>query len=127
MIQKSKYQLILIANIKKSISIPFMKRKLIKTGLFLKLQQELKYYFFLKKNFKKSISIIHFERKKNDLTLYKEIKIILINVFFKTMIIESNEKLIMLNIFLGNRIKWEKCSTLNISKRGSNGFGSTGI
>ncbi|WP_185869070.1 dCTP deaminase/dUTPase family protein [Blattabacterium cuenoti] len=122
------FQLILIANIEKSIFINFLERKLIPTGIFIRFHQKMKYHFLVKKKLVEAICIIHFAKNnKENPFLDQEIKILLINVFFEKMKIQSNEQLVVVNIFQGNKIKWEKCSILNTSVRGSNSFGSTGI
>ncbi|WP_185872248.1 dUTP diphosphatase [Blattabacterium cuenoti] len=128
---KNGYQLILIANIEKSISIKFLERKLISTGIFIQFYPKMIYNFWIKKKLIEAICIIHLtqeKKNKTNLFLYKEIKILIINVLFKTIKIQSNEKLVILNIFQEkNKIKWEKCIFLNTSIRGNNSFGSTGI
>ncbi|AFJ90491.1 hypothetical protein [Blattabacterium sp. (Blaberus giganteus)] len=125
--RKKIYQSTLIANIDKSISINFLERKLISTGVFIKILKETRYSFFLKKKFIESICIIHTTKNKNKFISCKEIQILVINVFFKNIMIKPQEKLGILEIIKNvKKIKWKKCS-LNISIRGSNGFGSTGI
>ncbi|WP_185859347.1 dCTP deaminase/dUTPase family protein [Blattabacterium cuenoti] len=124
---KNGYQLTLIANIEKSISINFMERKLISTGIFIQFPKKIKYHFFLKKKFIEAICVIHITKNKKNTVLCQEIKMIITNVLFETMKIRSNEKLAVVNIFQGTQIKWEKCSILNTSMRGCNSFGSTGI
>ncbi|QIK16415.1 dUTP diphosphatase [Blattabacterium sp. DPU] len=114
----------LIANIKKSISFNFLERKLISTGIFIKKSEN--NIFFLKKKLIEPICIIHITKNKK-YTSYKEISIIVINVFLKKIIIQPNEKLGILDIVKNVKIKWEKSSILNSSVRGSNSFGSTGI
>lgn len=123
---KKIYQPTLIANIKRSISINFLERKLISTGVFIKISKNIRCSFFLKKKFIESICIIHFTKNKKYIS-YKEIQIIVINVFFKNIMIEPNEKLVILDIVKDVKIKWKKCSILNLSIRGGNNFGSTGI
>ncbi|WP_185849254.1 dCTP deaminase/dUTPase family protein [Blattabacterium cuenoti] len=123
---KKIYESILIANIKKSVSINFLERKLISTGVFIKISKNIRYSFFLKKKFIESICIIHLTKSKEHISC-KEIKIIVINVFFKNIMIEPYEKLGVLDIIKNIEIKWKKCSLLNLSIRGSNNFGSTGI
>ncbi|WP_185857983.1 dCTP deaminase/dUTPase family protein [Blattabacterium cuenoti] len=120
------HQYILIANIKKSISINFLERKLIPTGFFIQVKKDPQYYFFLKKKFIESICIIHIKKNKKHKS-YKEIQIIIFNVFFKNIMIKPYEKIGILNIVKNVKIKWKKCSILSISIRGSNSFGSTGI
>ncbi|WP_185867170.1 dCTP deaminase/dUTPase family protein [Blattabacterium cuenoti] len=123
---KKIYQSALIAKTQKSVSINFLERKLIPTGIFIKISINTRYYFFLKRKFIESICIIHLTKNKEDI-FYKEINIIIINVFFKNMIIEPYEKLGILDIIKGVKVKWNKCLILNQSIRGSNSFGSTGI
>ncbi|WP_185852178.1 dCTP deaminase/dUTPase family protein [Blattabacterium cuenoti] len=120
------YQLTLIANIKRSISINFLERKLISTGVFIKISKKPKCSFLLIKKFIESICIVHLTENKK-YTFYKEIQIIVINVFFKKIMIEPNDRLVILDLVKDVEIKWKKCSILNLSMRGSNSFGSTGI
>ncbi|WP_185861300.1 dUTP diphosphatase [Blattabacterium cuenoti] len=120
----------LIANIKKSIFINSLERKLISTGVFVKISKSIRYSFFVRKKFLQSICIIHLTKnKKHSLYKYKEveIKIIVINIFFQNIIIEPYQALIILDIVKNVKIKWKKCSILNQSIRGNNSFGSTGI
>ncbi|WP_238784777.1 dCTP deaminase/dUTPase family protein [Blattabacterium cuenoti] len=119
----------MIANIKESISIKFLERKLISTGILIKIPKNTRYSFSLIKKFIESICIIHLTKNINNkkYSLYNEIQIIVINIFFKNMIIEPNDKLVIFDIIEGVKIKWEKCSILSRSIRGSNSFGSTGI
>lgn|GEM_PF-3832952 len=116
----------LIANIKKSISINFLERILIPTGFFIQISENTKYSFFLKEKFIESIYVIHLKKHKK-YPLYQEIQIIVLNVFFKNMIIKPREKLVILYIMKNIQVKWKKSYTLNLSIRGSNSFGSTGI
>ncbi|WP_238784407.1 dCTP deaminase/dUTPase family protein [Blattabacterium cuenoti] len=110
----------LVANIKRSISINFLERKLVSTDIVgMDFSKNINPYFLLKKKLIKAICIIYIEKK--------EIKILVINVFFKNMIIMPNEKLAILNIIKETRIKWKKCAFLNRTERGDNSFGSSGI
>ncbi|WP_238786207.1 dCTP deaminase/dUTPase family protein [Blattabacterium cuenoti] len=110
----------IFSKIKKTISISFLERKLISTGFFIEFNKEMKYHIFFKKKLIKGLLIIHIEKK--------EIKIIVINIFFNTtIIIKPYEKLALLNIVKVIKIKWEKSTCLNKSIRGNNNFGSTGI
>ncbi|WP_244273565.1 dUTP diphosphatase [Blattabacterium cuenoti] len=121
------YQSTLISNIKKSISINFLERKLISTGIFF-IYENTKYSFFLKKKMIKTVCIIHITKNKKKHFFYDEIQIIIINVFpEKNIIIEPNNKIGVLGVVKHVKIKWKKCSILNISMRGDNSFGSTGI
>ncbi|ACY40606.1 dUTP diphosphatase [Blattabacterium sp. (Blattella germanica) str. Bge] len=124
---KNGYQLTLIANIEKSISINLMERKLISTGILIQFSKKMKYHFFLKQKLIEAICVIHITKYEKNTVLCQEIKILITNILFETMIIQPNEKLVLVNIFQGTQIKWEPCSILNTSIRGSNGFGSTGI
>ncbi|WP_185860747.1 dUTP diphosphatase [Blattabacterium cuenoti] len=124
---KKIYQSTLIANIKKSIFISFLGRKLISTGVLIKKSKDTRCSFFLRKKFIESICVIHLTKNKKH-TSYEEIKIIIINILYKNIMIVPGEKLVILNIFKNIRkIKWKKCSDLSLSVRGSNSFGSTGI
>ncbi|WP_238783956.1 dCTP deaminase/dUTPase family protein [Blattabacterium cuenoti] len=104
-----------------------MERKLISTGIFIQFSKKIKYHFFLKKKLIEAVCVIHITKNKENTVLCQEIKMIITNVLFETMTIQSNEKLAILNIFQGPQIKWDKCSILNTSMRGCNSFGSTGI
>ncbi|AGW86351.1 Deoxyuridine 5-Triphosphate Nucleotidohydrolase [Blattabacterium sp. (Nauphoeta cinerea)] len=122
-------RLTLIANIKESVSIKFLERKLISTGILIKTPKNTRHSFSLIKKFIESICIIHITKniKNKKYTLYNEIQIIVINVFFKNIMIEPNDELGIFDLIEGVKIKWEKCSILSRSIRGSNSFGSTGI
>ncbi|WP_238784992.1 dCTP deaminase/dUTPase family protein [Blattabacterium cuenoti] len=103
-----------------------MERKLISTGIFIKISKETRCSFLLRRKFVESICIVHLSEKKEH-SLYKEIQIIAINVFFKKIMIEPNEKLVIVDLVKDVEIKWKKCSILSRSMRGNNSFGSTGI
>ncbi|WP_185871675.1 dCTP deaminase/dUTPase family protein [Blattabacterium cuenoti] len=120
------HQLVLTANIKKTTSINFLERKLISTGVFIQILKNIRYSFFLRKNLKKYICIIHLNKEHLNYK-YKEIQIIIINVCFKNIKIEPYEKLLIIDLVKNVKIKWEQCSILNRSTRGSSCFGSTGI
>ncbi|WP_185864494.1 dUTP diphosphatase [Blattabacterium cuenoti] len=123
--------MILKANIEKSIFINFLERKLIPTNLFFKFSKKIdKYFFSLKEEFIQAISIIHITKKKhNNLLYYYNMNIIIINPFYKTIIIHQNDRLARINLLKKvNKIKWKKCLTISNSNiRSNNGFGSTGI
>ncbi|WP_185882956.1 dCTP deaminase/dUTPase family protein [Blattabacterium cuenoti] len=110
------------SNNKKSIFINFLERKLIPTGLIL-CNLDKKIFLFLKKTFIKSICIIHIESNK-------EIKIIVINTFWKKkpLIIKPNEKLAIISIIYNiKNVYWNNTFILKKSIRGNKSFGSTGI
>lgn len=123
--------MILKANIEKSIFINFLERKLIPTNLFFEFPKKGKYLFLLKKEFIQAISIIHRTRKRSNVNediLNNNIQIIIINPFYKTIIVHPNDSLAKIDLFkVIDEIKWEKCSTISSSIRGINSFGSTGI
>ncbi|BAR91795.1 dUTP diphosphatase [Blattabacterium cuenoti] len=120
------YRYTLVASIKRPVEINFLKRKLISTGLFI--YENTRYSFFLKKKMIESICVIHLTKKKKH-PFYMEIQIIVINVSpKKKIIIYPNEELGVLDIVTNvKKIKWKESSILNISMRGNNSFGSTGI
>ncbi|WP_185871113.1 dUTP diphosphatase [Blattabacterium cuenoti] len=125
--------MILKANIEQSIFINFLERKLIPTDLFFKFPKKGKYFFLLKKEFIQAISTVHIIKKnerfdENQNTLNNNIQIIIINPFYKTIIINPNDSLAKIDLFkIIDEIKWKECSTINSSIRGVDSFGSTGI
>ncbi|WP_238784818.1 dCTP deaminase/dUTPase family protein [Blattabacterium cuenoti] len=60
-------------------------------------------------------------------SIYIEIQIVIINISLKSILIKPYQKIVIMEIYQENEIKWKKCSILNESIRGENSFGSTGI
>ncbi|WP_238785537.1 dCTP deaminase/dUTPase family protein [Blattabacterium cuenoti] len=56
-----------------------------------------------------------------------EIQIVIINISLKSILIKPYQKIVIMEIYQENEVKWKKCSILNESIRGENSFGSTGI
>ncbi|WP_238783882.1 hypothetical protein [Blattabacterium cuenoti] len=117
-INNNNRQILIISNIKKSIYITYLERKLIHTNFSIKKYK--KNCFFIKKNFLLSLCIIHITKKK-------EMKIIVINTFLKPIIINPFEKLLLIGLYYDTKIQWKESMILNKSKRGNKSFGSTGI
>ncbi|WP_238784270.1 dCTP deaminase/dUTPase family protein [Blattabacterium cuenoti] len=117
--------MILRAYLKKSISINFLERRLISTGIYIQFSETRNNFFIKKLIDTKTICLIHFmdkEKKK-----FKEIKVLIINISFKPFLIIPYEKIGIMNITKNTEIKWESSDILNQSRRGSDSFGSTGI
>ena len=126
---KKGYELTLISHLEKNIFIHKMDRKLINTGIFIIYPKKIKYHIFLKKQFIEAICCIHIVviNRKNQSRYYREIKMIITNIFFERMKIQPEKKLAIINIIEENQINWKKSDLLNTSIRGINSFGSTGI
>jgi dUTP pyrophosphatase len=56
-----------------------------------------------------------------------EIKVILVNLDKNPQIIEPNERIAQMIVARYERIEWLETDQLNTTKRGSGGFGSTGV
>ncbi|WP_238785651.1 dUTP diphosphatase [Blattabacterium cuenoti] len=111
----------IFCNINNSISIDFMNRKLISTGLYVCSNFIKKYHFFIKKIFVNAFCIIHIQKNMG-------LKIVIINIIPETKtIINYKEKIVIIDILPIININWIESSILNKSKRGENCFGSTGI
>ncbi|WP_185862723.1 dCTP deaminase/dUTPase family protein [Blattabacterium cuenoti] len=130
--KNNQYSSVLEANVEKSIYINYLERKLIPTGLYIEFYKLKRKNFFIKKKLINTgtICLIHFsEKKKNPskMNLYIEIQIVIINISLKYILIKPYQKIVIMEIYQENEIKWKKCSILNESIRGENSFGSTGI
>lgn len=106
----------------RKITLNFLERILI-GSLFVSDEFLFSYLFFIKKIFVKSLCFIHIINDKKK----KVIKIIIINSMLKTLVINCNEKLVLLGVKKKMNIKWKKTFLLSKSKRNDGSFGSTGI
>ncbi|WP_238783799.1 dCTP deaminase/dUTPase family protein [Blattabacterium cuenoti] len=114
------------AYIKKSISINFLERRLISTGIYIHFD-ETRNNLIVKKNFLKTICLVFFTEKMKKIdSKSKEIKIIIINISLKSILIHPYDPIAIVNITKEIKIEWKLSNILNKSVRGSGSFGSTG-
>ncbi|WP_324824163.1 dUTP diphosphatase [Sinanaerobacter sp. ZZT-01] len=116
------------ASIDETIRLKPMERKLIPTGIFIELPQG----FEAQVRARSGLSIRHGISMANgvgtiDSDYRGEIKVLLINMGDKEFEIRDGDRIAQLVIAKYERIEWEETKNLSETRRGSGGFGHTGI
>ena len=103
-------------------------RILVKTGLYIQLEKTFEAQVRPRSGFalKKGITVLN-SPGTIDADYRGEIGVILINLSNENFSIESGDRIAQLVISKHETIKWSVTETLEDSKRGNKGFGSTGI
>lgn len=116
------------ANISESIELQKLERKLIPTGLFLEMPLGIECQIRPRSGlaYKKGITVLN-SPGTIDSDYRGEIGVLLINLSSESVIIEPNERIAQLVFCPTLKVELNKIDELNITKRGSGGFGSTGL
>ena len=116
------------ANINESIVLGPMERTLIKTGLFVEIPRGYEMQVRPRSGLalKKGITVLN-SPGTIDADYRGEIGVLLINLSSKKFLIEDGERIAQLVLASHNQVSWEPVESLEVSDRGTDGFGSTGI
>jgi len=116
------------ANLKKSITLKPLARVLIKTGLFIELKKGYEAQVRPRSGlaYKKGITVLN-SPGTIDADYRGEIGVILVNLSEEEFIVENGERIAQMVIARHERVSWIHSESLEASKRGGEGFGSTGI
>ena len=116
------------ANIDESITLKPLERTIVKTGLFIALPIGTEAQVRPRSGLaaKKGITVLNAPGTV-DADYRGEIGVILVNLSNKDFIINDGERIAQLVIAKHERADWKEVSELNETKRGSGGFGSTGV
>ena len=116
------------ANINEPIVLSPMERTLIKTGLFVEIPRGYEMQVRPRSGLalKKGITVLN-SPGTIDADYRGEIGVLLINLSSKKFLIEDGERIAQLVLASHNQASWEPVDSLEVSGRGTDGFGSTGI
>jgi len=116
------------ANILENIVLKPMERTIVPTGLFLELPIGIEAQVRPRSGLaaKKGITVLNAPGTV-DADYRGEVGVILINLSSEAFVIENGERIAQLVIAKHERAEWEAVETLTETKRGSGGFGSTGV
>ncbi|WP_452225511.1 dUTP diphosphatase [Lacinutrix chionoecetis] len=116
------------ANIDKSITLQPMERAIVPTGLFLELPIGIEAQVRPRSGLavKKGVTVLNAPGTV-DADYRGEVGVILINLSTEVFNIENGERIAQLVIAKHERAEWQEVETLSETKRGSGGFGSTGV
>ena len=116
------------ANIDDAITLKPMERVLVKTGLFIALQEGYEAQVRLRSGLalKKGISVLN-SPGTIDADYRGEIGVILVNLSQEDFLLEDGERIAQLVIAKYEQADWKEVEILSETKRGAGGFGSTGL
>jgi len=116
------------ANIEEEIILKPLERKLIKTGLFIELPQGYEAQIRPRSGlaYKKGIGIVN-SPGTIDADYRGEIGVILVNLSNEEFIVKDGERICQMIISKYETINWEEVDVLDETKRGTGGFGHTGL
>ena len=116
------------ANIDEPIVLDPMERTLIKTGLFVEIPRGYEMQVRPRSGLalKKGVTVLN-SPGTIDADYRGEIGVLLINLSSKKFLIEDGERIAQLVLASHNQASWEPVESLEVSDRGTDGFGSTGI
>ena len=116
------------ANLNKSIILKPLERALIKTGLFIELPVGYEAQVRPRSGlaYKKGITVLN-SPGTIDADYRGEIGVILVNLSKEDFLVEDGERVAQIIIAKHEKANWEEVVELIETKRGSGGFGSTGI
>jgi dUTP pyrophosphatase len=116
------------ANIEKSITLKPLERAIVKTGLFIALPVGFEAQVRPRSGLaaKKGITVLN-SPGTVDADYRGEIGVILVNLSNDDFIVNDGERVAQLIIAKHERVNWKEVEILSETKRGSGGFGSTGI
>lgn len=116
------------ANIDESITLKPLERAIVKTGLFIALPQGYEAQVRPRSGLaaKKGITVLNAPGTV-DADYRGEIGVILVNLSNDDFVINDGERVAQLVIAKHESVVWEEVAILDETKRGSGGFGSTGV
>jgi len=116
------------ANIEEPVTLKPLERALIKTGLFIELPQGFEAQIRPRSGlaYKKGISIIN-SPGTIDADYRGEIGVLLVNLSNDEFIVKDGERICQMVISKHETISWEEVEILGDTKRGTGGFGHTGL
>jgi len=116
------------ANIEEAITLKPLERAIVKTGLFIALPQGYEAQVRPRSGLaaKKGITVLNAPGTV-DADYRGEIGVILVNLSNDDFVINDGERVAQLVIAKHETISWEEVVVLDETKRGSGGFGSTGV
>jgi dUTP pyrophosphatase len=116
------------ANIEKAIILNPLGRAIVKTGLFIALPVGFEAQVRPRSGLaaKKGITVLN-SPGTIDADYRGEIAVILVNLSNEEFIINDGERIAQLIIAKHERVQWKEVEVLSETKRGVNGFGSTGV
>lgn len=115
------------ANLKESITLKPLERKLIPTGLFMEIPAGHEAQVRPRSGLalKHGITVLN-SPGTIDADYRGELQVILVNLSNEEFIIQDGERIAQLIIAKHESVQWEKAESLDESERGVGGFGSTG-
>ena len=116
------------ANIDDAINLKPMERVLVKTGLFIALQEGYEAQVRPRSGLalKKGITVLN-SPGTIDADYRGEIGVILVNLSQEDFLLEDGERIAQLVIAKYEQADWKEVEILSETKRGAGGFGSTGL
>ncbi len=116
------------ANIDQSITLKPLERTIVKTGLFIALPIGFEAQVRPRSGLaaKKGITVLNTPGTV-DADYRGEIGVILVNLSNKNFVINDGERIAQLVIAKHERVEWREVTVLSETKRGTGGFGSTGV
>ena len=116
------------ANLNKSITLKPLERALIKTGLFIELPVGYEAQVRPRSGlaYKKGITVLN-SPGTIDADYRGEIGVILVNLSKEDFVVEDGERVAQIIIAKHEQANWQEVAELIETKRGTGGFGSTGI
>ncbi len=116
------------ANLTESISLKPLERTLVKTGLFIELPKGYEAQVRPRSGlaYKKGITVLN-SPGTIDADYRGEIGVILVNLSAEEFIIENGKRVAQMVIAKHEQANWVEVETLEVSERGTGGFGSTGV
>jgi dUTP pyrophosphatase len=118
----------LYANLEEPVILKPMERAIISTGLYIELPIGFEAQIRPRSGLaiKKGISILN-SPGTIDADYRGEIGIILINLSSELFVINDGERICQMVVTKHERVEWDVTENLNSTKRGSGGFGHTGV
>ena len=116
------------ANIDESLMLKPLERILVKTGLFIALEPGYEAQVRPRSGlaFKKGITVLN-SPGTIDADYRGEIGVILVNLSSENFVVEDGERIAQIVIAKYEQATWKEVGELSKTKRGADGFGSTGI
>ena len=116
------------ANIDESITLKPLERTIVKTGLFIALPVGFEAQVRPRSGLsaKKGITVLNAPGTV-DADYRGEVGVILVNLSNEDFVINDGERIAQMVIAKHERANWEEVEVLSETKRGSGGFGSTGV
>lgn len=116
------------ANIEEAISVGSLEKVIVPTGLFMEIPVGYEAQVRPRSGlaFKHGITVLN-SPGTIDADYRGEIKVILVNLSKDTFVIENGERIAQMVIAAHEQAEWVEVESLEETKRGAGGFGSTGV